>query len=330
MFKFFLTKHEKKIKELKPFISDINKEYIRLNALSHDDLRAETCKLRSAICNGIEVERCNYEEAKNCLRTNKSFEKVVIDKLQTNIKKTFKILQKKKEEVLLKVLPTAFAIMKDTARRFTENERIEVNVTDYDKALFEKGKSYVDIHGAIATWHTTWNVMEHPIKWNMIHYDEQLIGGIVLHQGKIAEMATGEGKTLVSTLPIFLNALLGEGVHIVTVNDYLAKRDCMWNGPLYEFHGLSVACIDETMQGSDERKRAYLSDITYGTNSEFGFDYLRDNMSYSVDEIVQRGHSYAIIDEIDSVLIDEARTPLIISSPSDNENIKDYSTFQPL
>lgn len=329
MFKFFLTKHEKKIRDLKPLISDINKEYVRLSKLSHDELRAETLKLRSVLFDGIKQERRNYEEAKSCFKKNKSFEKKIIDNLQINIEKTFKVLKKKKEEVLLKALPTAFAIVKDTARRFTENEKIEVKVTDYDKTLFEKGKSYVDIRGDVATWSTTWNVMEHPIKWNMIHYDEQLIGGIVLHQGKIAEMATGEGKTLVSTLPIFLNALLGEGVHIVTVNDYLARRDCMWNGPLYEFHGLSVACIDDTMAGSDERKKAYLSDITYGTNSEFGFDYLRDNMAYSVDQIVQRGHVYAIIDEIDSVLIDEARTPLIISSSSDNENIKDYSTFQP-
>ena len=325
----FGTKSEKKLKEIKPLLDKINEEYKRLYSLSNDELREETNKLRGIIQENIKKEKDDYKKAKEAFIKNTSIEKSVIDNLEANIKNTSEKLKNKKEDVLMKILPKAFAIVKDTARRFTENEEIRVSVTSFDRILFAKNRDYVNINGDEAIWKTTWNVMKHSIKWNMIHYDEQLIGGIVLHQGKIAEMATGEGKTLVSTLPIFLNALTGDGVHLVTVNDYLAKRDCMWNRPIFEFHGLTVACIDETDPGSNERRKAYAADITYGTNNEFGFDYLRDNMSSEEKELVQRQHNYAIVDEVDSVLIDDARTPLIISGPTDYDNTKDYSTFQP-
>ena len=325
----FGTKSEKKLKEIKPLLDKINEEYKRLYSLSNDELREETNKLRGIIQENIKKEKDDYKKAKEAFIKNTSIEKSVIDNLEANIKNTSEKLKNKKEDVLMKILPKAFAIVKDTARRFTENEEIRVSVTSFDRILFAKNRDYININGDEAIWKTTWNVMKHSIKWNMIHYDEQLIGGIVLHQGKIAEMATGEGKTLVSTLPIFLNALTGDGVHLVTVNDYLAKRDCMWNRPIFEFHGLTVACIDETDPGSNERRKAYAADITYGTNNEFGFDYLRDNMSSEEKELVQRQHNYAIVDEVDSVLIDDARTPLIISGPTDYDNTKDYSTFQP-
>ena len=325
----FGTKSEKKLKEIKPLLDKINEEYKRLYSLSNDELREETNKLRGIIQENIKKEKDDYKKAKEAFIKNTSIEKSVIDNLEANIKNTSEKLKNKKEDVLMKILPKAFAIVKDTARRFTENEEIRVSVTSFDRILFAKNRDYININGNEAIWKTTWNVMKHSIKWNMIHYDEQLIGGIVLHQGKIAEMATGEGKTLVSTLPIFLNALTGDGVHLVTVNDYLAKRDCMWNRPIFEFHGLTVACIDETDPGSNERRKAYAADITYGTNNEFGFDYLRDNMFSEEKELVQRQHNYAIVDEVDSVLIDDARTPLIISGPTDYDNTKDYSTFQP-
>ena len=325
----FGTKSEKKLKEIKPLLDKINEEYKRLYSLSNDELREETNKLRGIIQENIKKEKDDYKRAKEAFIKNTSIEKSVIDNLEANIKNTSEKLKNKKEDVLMKILPKAFAIVKDTARRFTENEEIRVSVTSFDRILFAKNRDYININGDEAIWKTTWNVMKHSIKWNMIHYDEQLIGGIVLHQGKIAEMATGEGKTLVSTLPIFLNALTGDGVHLVTVNDYLAKRDCMWNRPIFEFHGLTVACIDETDPGSNERRKAYAADITFGTNNEFGFDYLRDNMSSEEKELVQRQHNYAIVDEVDSVLIDDARTPLIISGPTDYDNTKDYSTFQP-
>jgi preprotein translocase subunit SecA len=218
------------------------------------------------------------------------------------------------EETLNEILPTAFAIMKDTARRFKENERVEVTANDFDRELSIK-KNSVLIEGDTAVYLNRWIAGGNEITWDMVHYDVQLIGGVALHHGKIAEMATGEGKTLVATLPVFLNALAGRGVHVVTVNDYLSKRDSEWMGPLYEFHGLSVDCIDKHQPNSAERRKAYYSDITFGTNNEFGFDYLRDNMSISPEDLVQRKHHYSIVDEVDSVLIDDARTPLIIAGP---------------
>ena len=221
----------------------------------------------------------------------------------------------KYEKALDDVLPQAFAIVKDTARRFSENPELVVTATDFDRELAAQGKDFVRIEDDKAIWQNHWITGGNDMVWSMVHYDVQLFGGVVLHKGKIAEMATGEGKTLVATLPVFLNALTGNGVHVVTVNDYLSKRDSEWMGPLYQFHGLSVDCIDKHQPNSDARRRAYMADITFGTNNEFGFDYLRDNMAVSPKDLVQRKHNYAIVDEVDSVLIDDARTPLIISGP---------------
>src|SRR5690606_22247544 len=216
------------------------------------------------------------------------------------------------EKTLNDLLPEAFAVIKETARRFKDNTEIKVTATAKDREL-SATKNYITLEGDTAVWANSWNAAGKEITWDMIHYDVQLIGGMVLHSGKIAEMQTGEGKTLVATLPLYLNALPGHGVHLVTVNDYLAKRDSSWKAPLFEFHGLTVDCIDNHQPNSEGRKKAYLADITYGTNNEFGFDYLRDNMAHSPDDLVQRRHNYAIVDEVDSVLIDDARTPLIIS-----------------
>ena len=228
------------------------------------------------------------------------------------------------------MLPTAFAIVKDTARRLSENEEIEVTATEMDRNLAAQGKDFVRIEGDKAIWKNHWVAGGNEMTWNMVHYDVQLFGGVVLHQGKIAEMATGEGKTLVATLPVFLNALTGNGVHVVTVNDYLAKRDSEWMGPLYMFHGLSVDCIDKHQPNSEARRRAYMADITFGTNNEFGFDYLRDNMAVSPRDLVQRKHNYAIVDEVDSVLIDDARTPLIISGPVPKGDEQLFEVLRPL
>ncbi|MCX6238213.1 MAG: preprotein translocase subunit SecA, partial [Bacteroidia bacterium] len=236
------------------------------------------------------------------------------EKLYDRVDKLEEIILKKIEEILNEVLPTAFAIVKDTARRFVENETIVVTATDFDRDL-SITKDFVEIDGDKAIYKNEWIAGGTVQKWNMLHYDVQLIGGIVLHSGKISEMGTGEGKTLVATLPVFLNALAGRGVHLVTVNDYLAKRDSEWMGPIYQFHGVSVDCIDKHQPNSTERRKAYEADITFGTNNEFGFDYLRDNMAVSPADLVQRKHHYAIVDEVDSVLIDDARTPLIISGP---------------
>ena len=325
--KVFGTRSDKKLKELEPLVVQINKECERLKCLSHDALRAETDRLRVLIHDSTKVEEENFKQAKNAFTKNISVEKTIIDNLQLKVSQTEKAWKVKTDEVLSNILPIAFAIVKETARRFSENETITVTTTDFDKSLSEK--DFVNVQGEKTIWSTSWDVLDNRKKWDMVHYDEQLLGGIVLHQGKIAEMATGEGKTLVSTLPIFLNALTGKGVHVVTVNDYLARRDCAWNGPLFAFHGLAVDCIDTTPPGSERRRRAYAADITYGTNNEFGFDYLRDNMSSSVEELVQRGHSYSIIDEVDSVLIDDARTPLIISGATDYDDTKEYAVFQP-
>ena len=325
--KVFGTRSAKKLKELAPVVTQVNKECERLRGLSHDALRAESDRLRNLIHDNVNVEEQNYRIAKNRFIKNVSAEKSIIDDLQSKMIQAEKDLKTKTATVLNNILPIAFAIMKETARRFSENETITVTTTDIDRSLSDK--DFVNIQGAVTIWNTTWDVLDNKKKWNMVHYDEQVLGGIVLHNGKIAEMATGEGKTLVSTLPVFLNALTGKGVHVVTVNDYLARRDCAWNGPLFEFHGLSVACIDVTPPGSENRRKAYAADITYGTNNEFGFDYLRDNMSTSVNEIVQRGHNYAIVDEVDSVLIDEARTPLIISGATDYDDTREYAVLQP-
>ncbi len=309
--KLFGNKSDRDIKEVTPVVAKIKEEYSRISKLSNDGLREESDRIKQIIDERIKPEeneinqlKIEVEEA-DIQESEKIYEK--IDKLES-------LIDTKLEEVLNEVLPAAFALVKETARRFVENENVEVTARDYDRDLAAARNSII-IDGNIAIWKNKWIAGGTEIVWNMVHYDVQLIGGIVLHQGNIAEMATGEGKTLVATLPVFLNALTRRGVHIVTVNDYLSKRDAEWMGPLYEFHGLTVDCIDKHQPHSESRRKAYNADITFGTNNEFGFDYLRDNMSINPEDLVQRKHHYAIVDEVDSVLIDDARTPLIISGP---------------
>jgi preprotein translocase subunit SecA len=311
--KFLGNKSEKDIKTILPVVTEINIEFEKLKNLTNDELRQKSQELKEIIHNHIKGDNQLIfelrEKAENDEIDFSDREEIYnqIDKLQKEIITKVKI-------ILDDILPVAFAIVKETARRFKENESLEVTAQQFDKNLAASRNS-IQIVGDKAVWYNKWLAGGNEITWDMIHYDVQLIGGIALHQGKIAEMATGEGKTLVATLPVFLNALSGRGVHIVTVNDYLAKRDAEWMGPLYEFHGLRVDCIDKHQPNSPDRRSAYAADITYGTNNEFGFDYLRDNMAISPEDLVQRGHNYTIVDEVDSVLIDDARTPLIISGP---------------
>jgi preprotein translocase, SecA subunit len=324
----FGSKAERDMKEIRPILNKVLAAYPRIDKLSDDELREETQKIKAKIAAYVEVERTHKKELRAKL------EDVTIDadekeKLATEVDKLTKKIDEKLEEVLLDVLPDAFSIMKSTARRFKENETIKVKAQEWDRNLAAQ-KDFVTIEGDYAIWKNNWMAGGNMITWDMVHYDVQLIGGIVLHQGKIAEMATGEGKTLVATLPVFLNALAGEGVHVVTVNDYLSKRDSEWMGPLYEFNGLSVDCIDKYEPNSDKRKSAYRADITFGTNNEFGFDYLRDNMAIDKDDLVQRKHHYAIVDEVDSVLIDDARTPLIISGPVPKGEDQQFADFKPI
>ncbi len=320
------NKSERDIKEVSPIVEKIKIEYDRIVQLSHDGLREESAKLKQIIDDRIKPEEDEIAELKiqaeeaDIQDSEKFYEQ--IDKLEERI-------GEKLEEVLNEILPTAFALIKDTARRFSENETIEVSANDFDKDLAASRES-INITGDKAVWNNHWIAGGTEVTWNMVHYDVQLIGGIVLHQGNIAEMATGEGKTLVATLPVFLNALTRRGVHVVTVNDYLSKRDAEWMGPMYEFHGLSVDCIDKHQPNSEARRKAYNSDITFGTNNEFGFDYLRDNMSINPEDLVQRKHHYAIVDEVDSVLVDDARTPLIISGPvpkGDNQQFEELKGY---
>jgi len=325
--KFFGTKSDKDIKIIFPVVEQVRLVYDTLQSLSHDQLREKTNALKEKIQNYYKHEEQQITELKEKVEDDE----VNIDekeKLYIQIDKLKKEVNNKIEEVLLEVLPEAFAIVKDTARRFIENERIEVTATEHDRNLAAQRSSII-IEGSKAIWLNTWLAGGNEITWDMVHYDVQLIGGMVLHQGKIAEMATGEGKTLVATLPVFLNALAGKGVHIVTVNDYLARRDSEWMGPIYEFHGLTVDCIDKHQPNSVARRNAYLADVTFGTNNEFGFDYLRDNMAINAGDLVQRGHYYAIVDEVDSVLIDDARTPLIISGPTPKGDDQLFNEYKP-
>ncbi len=323
------TKSEKDIEQILPIVDDINKIYASLSSLSNDELRNKTVEFKRKIQEYITDERKQIEEIKQQLEKNLDIDVDEKEKLFKQIDELEKKSVDKIEKVLEDILPEAFAVLKETTRRFSENDILELTATEWDKKLASENRDFIEIKGDKAYWKTTWNVMGHPIKWNMVYYDVQLIGGIALHRGKIAEMATGEGKTLVSTLPIYLNALAGRGVHLVTVNNYLSRRDCQWNGPLFQFHGLSVDCIDNYEPHSVERRNAYLCDITYGTNNEFGFDYLRDNMVSSPEELVQRGHHYAIVDEVDSVLIDDARTPLIISGPTPKGDKHEFNEYKP-
>ncbi len=311
--KFLGKKSDRDRKQIWPIVEKIKSEYESISKLSNDELRAKTELLKKAIADSVKPEEDKIAE----LRKKIDADEISIDEregIYETIDKLDEDIVKKIEVKLNEILPTAFSIMKETAKRFTENDTVEVTATDFDRHLAAE-KDNVEIKGNTAVYYNKWIAGGNEIKWEMIHYDVQLMGGIVLHQGKIAEMATGEGKTLVATLPVFLNALTGRGVHLVTVNDYLAKRDAEWMGPLFEFHGLSVDCIDKHEPNSEARRNAYLADITYGTNNEFGFDYLRDNMAISPEDLVQRKHHFSIVDEVDSVLIDDARTPLIISGP---------------
>ncbi|GET24779.1 preprotein translocase subunit SecA [Prolixibacter sp. NT017] len=309
----FGNKSERDIKGILPVLERVKSEFERVTGFTNDELRAETEKLKARIKEYIKAEEDEIASLKEQAESG-SVPLEESEKLYDRVDKLEEVIDTKIEEVLNEVLPTAFAIVKDTARRFAENEQLEVTANDFDRDL-AAAKDYVDMKGDKAVYANHWEAGGSDQKWNMIHYDVQLIGGIVLHEGKIAEMATGEGKTLVATLPVFLNALAGRGVHLVTVNDYLARRDSEWMGPIFEFHGMSVDCIDKHQPNSAERRAAYNAHITYGTNNEFGFDYLRDNMAINPSDLVQRKHHYAIVDEVDSVLIDDARTPLIISGP---------------
>ncbi|OFX89008.1 MAG: preprotein translocase subunit SecA [Bacteroidetes bacterium GWF2_33_16] len=311
--KFFGNKSDRDIREINPFIELIKAEYDSITQLSNDQLREKATQIRKEVLDYIKPENDKIEELK-IKAENDETDVDEKEKIYQEIDRLEKEIDKKIEEKLNEVLPIVFCIVKDTARRFKENDYIEVTANDFDRNLAAVHQ-HVEISNNRAKYFNTWVAGGNDTKWEMVHYDVQLIGGVVLHQGKVAEMATGEGKTLVATLPVFLNALTGRGVHVVTVNDYLAKRDSEWMGPIFQFHGLSVDCIDKHEPNSDSRRKAYLADITYGTNNEFGFDYLRDNMTGNPDELVQRKHNYAIVDEVDSVLIDDARTPLIISGP---------------
>ena len=325
--KLFGNKATRDMKEIKPWVDKVKAIYPEISKLSNDELRARTEELKRYIKASAEEEQKKIEELKATVEAT-DIEKR--EPIFAQIDKLEKEVLDKYEKALDEVHPQAFAIVKDTARRFTENEEIVVTATDFDRLLAAQGKDFVRIEDDKAIWKNHWIAGGNEMTWAMIHYDVQLFGGTVLHKGKIAEMATGEGKTLVATLPVFLNALTGNGVHVVTVNDYLAKRDSEWMGPLYQFHGLSVDCIDKHQPNSDARRRAYLADITFGTNNEFGFDYLRDNMATSPADLVQRKHNYAIVDEVDSVLIDDARTPLIISGPVPKGEDQLFDQLRPL
>ena len=324
--KIFGTKAERDLKQLQPILAKVLEAYDSIDGLSDDDLRAKSAELRQIIRDRIAEDEARIAEIRQELEKDIALDEK--EALATESDKLVKKVDDEIEQVLNEILPQAFAVMKSTARRFKENETIRVKATDFDRTL-STTKDFVEIDGDYAVWHNHWMAGGNEVTWDMVHYDVQLIGGIVLHQGKIAEMATGEGKTLVATLPVFLNALAGKGVHVVTVNDYLSKRDSEWMGPLYMFHGLSVDCIDKHQPNSDARKKAYACDITFGTNNEFGFDYLRDNMAVSMNDLVQRKHHYAIVDEVDSVLIDDARTPLIISGPVPKGDDQQFMEFKP-
>ncbi len=333
--KLFGTKSDRDLKEVKPFLDATLKIYPEIQKLDNDQLRAKTIEFKERIRKEVEAEENELASLRQ--RIEEEYDMPVAEKeeLYKRIDKLEKESYDKTQKVLNEILPEAFSVVKETARRFAENSEVVVTATDHDRELAVKRDNVNIVTGPDgqdkAVFKNQWMAGGNMITWDMVHYDVQLIGGVVLHSGKIAEMATGEGKTLVATLPVYLNALPGKGVHVVTVNDYLAKRDSEWMGMLFEFHGLKVDCIDKHEPHSEERKAAYRADITYGTNNEFGFDYLRDNMSRNPEELVQRGHNYAIVDEVDSVLIDDARTPLIISGPTgkDDED-QEFDRFKPV
>ena len=325
--KVFGSKSDKDIKLVMPLVEKINQEYTKIKNISDDELREKTTEIKGVIAKKLEAidnELLSLSQSVEGEELDVHQKEAIYEKIDALEEERNKELEK----VLNEVLPQSFAVVKETARRWKENGKLEVEATMMDKQI-AASRDGVEISGDRAIWHNTWEAAGATVTWDMLHYDVQLVGGIVLHQGKIAEMATGEGKTLVSTLPSYLNALSGRGVHLITVNDYLAKRDSEWMGPLFEFHGMTVDCIDKHQPNSDERRKAYQADITYGTNNEFGFDYLRDNMSRSVNELVQRKHHFAMVDEVDSVLIDDARTPLIISGPVPKGDEHEFDMLKP-
>ena len=324
----FGDKSSRDMKKIQPFVEKVKAESPKIEALDNDALRARTAEIRLQVQAAAKTQKEEIEKLKATIEDTPLDERADIF---AKIDKIEKEALDEYEKALNVVMPEVYAIVKETARRFAENEETIVTANDFDRELAgDPRKDFITIDGDKAIYHNHWTAGGNDLKWEMIHYDVQLFGGVVLHQGKIAEMATGEGKTLVATLPVFLNALTGNGVHVVTVNDYLAKRDSEWMGPLYMFHGLSVDCIDKHQPNSPARRQAYQADITFGTNNEFGFDYLRDNMAISPADLVQRAHNYAIVDEVDSVLIDDARTPLIISGPVPKGEVQMFEEFQPL
>ena len=323
---FVGDKSEKDVKAIQPLINKVRSFESALQALSHDELRAKTAEFKAKIQQARAEKDAKIASLKQDAEQTKDID--AREDIYAEIDKIEKEAYEISEKVLNEILPEAFAVVKETARRFKENTSLTVTATSKDREL-SASKSYITIEGDNATWANSWNAAGKAITWDMIHYDVQLIGGVVLHQGKIAEMQTGEGKTLVATLPLYLNALTGNGVHLVTVNDYLAKRDSTWKAPLFEFHGMTVDCIDNHQPNSPERRKAYNADITYGTNNEFGFDYLRDNMAHAPEDLVQRKHNFAIVDEVDSVLIDDARTPLIISGPVPQGDRHEFNELKP-
>lgn len=326
--KIFGTKSDRDLKEIQPILGNILVEFPKLASISNDELRSKTLEFKKRISDFSASERNQVNDIRKKIESDLTMAIEAKETLYEEIDKLEKEIIEKNKEIIDELLPEAFSVMKETAKRFKENTTIEVTATQMDRDLAAK-RDAIEIKGDKAFWSNSWMAAGNAITWDMVHYDVQLIGGIVLHQGKIAEMGTGEGKTLVGTLPVYLNALSGLGVHIVTVNNYLAKRDSEWNGPLFEFHGLSVDCIDKHEPNAEERRQAYLADITFGTNNEFGFDYLRDNMARSPEDLVQRKHNYAIVDEVDSVLIDDARTPLIISGPTPKGDNQEFAPLKP-
>ena len=324
----FGDKSSRDMKLIQPLVEKVKAVYPEIQKLNNDQLRQRTKEIQRQVQESAQKQKEEIDKLKATIEDTPIDERAdifaQIDKLEKEVLDIY-------EKALDEVMPEVFSIVKETARRFAENEETIVTATDFDRELAgDPRKDFITIDGDKAIYHNHWTAGGNDLKWEMVHYDVQLFGGVVLHQGKIAEMATGEGKTLVATLPVFLNALTGNGVHVVTVNDYLAKRDSEWMGPLYMFHGLSVDCIDKHQPNSEARRKAYQADITFGTNNEFGFDYLRDNMAISPSDLVQRAHNYAIVDEVDSVLIDDARTPLIISGPVPKGDDQMFEEYQPL
>ncbi len=326
--KIFGSKADRDIKEVMPLVEKIKEEFPKLASLSNDQLRAKSDTFRQRIQDFLKTENDEITSIREKIENNPELDAQEKENLYAHIDKLEETIKEKTKEVLLEILPEAFAVVKETAKRFSENESLRVTASQMDRDL-SVHKPHVVIEGNSAVWNSRWIAGGTEIKWDMVHYDVQLIGGIALHSGKIAEMGTGEGKTLVGTLPVYLNALTRKGVHLVTVNNYLSRRDSEWMGPLFEFHGITVDCIDNHQPNSEARRKAYLADITYGTNNEFGFDYLRDNMARSPEDLVQRKHNYAIVDEVDSVLIDDARTPLIISGPTPKGDKQEFTEMKP-